>query len=72
MMPEIRFRQSEDKLEEYIKSLLSFKQGLAYDKCDTCRERGQGVYNVVTGQFTCVNCMAKKKWIEMVGPPCQY
>ena len=72
MMPEIRFRYSEDKLEEYIQSLLSFKQGLAYDRCDTCGERGQGMYNVVTGQFTCVNCKAKKKWIEMVGHPCQY
>lgn len=72
MMSEIRFRYSEDKLSEYIQSLLSFKQGLAYDRCDTCRERGQGVYNAVTGQFTCVNCMAKKKWIELVGEPCQY
>lgn len=71
-MEEIRFRKSEDELEQYIRALLSIKPGLAYDRCDSCGEKGKGVYCAVDGQFTCVNCMAKKKWIELVGQPCQY
>ena len=42
------------------------------DRCDACKDWGQGVYDVQTGRFVCLNCIAKKKWLEMVGPPSPY
>ena len=47
-MQEIRFRQSEDEVEQYLKGL--FESGLmVIDRCDTCGDRKRGLYSVTTG-----------------------
>lgn len=67
-MQEIRFRQSEDELEQYLKGL--FASGLmVVDKCDTCGDRDKGLYSVTTGSFTCYKCLAKQKFESLVGKP---
>ena len=72
MMPEIRFRDSEERL---VKEVGEFRHSLGCqwnDCCDECRGWGQGLYDVANGQFTCINCIAKKRWLEMVGKPSEY
>lgn len=67
-MQEIRFRQSEDEVEQYLKGL--FNSGLmVVERCDTCGDRDKGLYSYATGSFTCYKCLAKKKFEEMVGKP---
>lgn len=67
-MQEIRFRHSEDLVEQYLKGL--FGSGLmVVDKCDTCGDHDKGLFSVTTGSFTCYKCLAKKKFEDLVGKP---
>lgn len=69
MMPEIRFRDSEERLAKEMEEMRHFTACQWRDRCDECKHWGQGVYDVANGSFRCLNCIAKKKWLEMVGPP---
>lgn len=69
-MPEIRFRDSEERLAKEMESMRHSVGVQWRDHCDECKDWGQGVYDVKNGQFVCLNCIAKRKWLEMVGPPC--
>lgn len=69
MMPEIRFRDSEEKLIQEMEAMRHSICCQWRDRCDDCKDWGQGVYDVKNGRFSCLNCIAKKKWLEMVGPP---
>ena len=72
MMQEIRFRASEEQLIKEMKEM-SHSVGCQWrDRCDDCKRWGQGFYNVSTGEFVCLNCIAKKRWLEMVGNPSEY
>jgi len=72
MMQEIRFRASEEQLVKEMKEM-SHSIGCQWrDRCDECKSWGQGFYDAKTGKFTCLNCIAKKKWLEMVGPPSNF
>lgn len=72
MMPEIRFRYSEERLAEEMEALKHF-HGCQWSKhCDECKRWGQGFHEVSTGKFICLNCIARKKWLEMVGKPSEY
>ena len=67
-MQEIRFRQSEEVVEQYLKRL--FDSGLmVVSHCDTCGDRAKGTYSYTTGNFTCYKCLAKKKFEDLVGKP---
>ena len=67
-MQEIRFRQSQEVVEQYLKDL--FASGLmVVDKCDTCGDRDKGLYSVTTGTFTCYKCIARTRFEELVGKP---
>lgn len=72
MMPEIRFRDSEERLVKEMEELRHFIGCQWNDRCDSCKGWGQGLYDVATGKFTCLNCIAKKRWLEMVGKPSEY
>lgn len=67
-MQEIRFRYSEDVVEQYLKGLFASKL-MVVDKCDTCGDRDKGLYSVTTCEFTCYKCLAKKKFEDLVGKP---
>jgi len=67
-MQEIRFRQSEDELEQYLKELFASGLMVVY-KCDTCGDRDKGLYSYTTGTFTCYKCLAKQKFESLVGKP---
>lgn len=67
-MQEIRFRQSEDEVEQYLTGM--FKSGfMVIDRCDTCGDRDKGIYSYPEGTFTCYKCLAKKRFEELVGKP---
>jgi len=72
MMPEIRFRESEERLVKEMEELRHSICCQWRDRCDTCKGWGQCFYDVKNGKFTCLNCIAKKKWLEMVGPPSNF
>lgn len=67
-MQEIRFRQSEEIVEQYLKDLFDSKLMVA-SRCDTCGDRDKGLYSFTTGSFTCYKCLAKKKFEDLVGKP---
>lgn len=67
-MQEIRFRQSEDLVEQYLKGLFESKL-MVVSRCDTCGDSDKGLYSVTTGSFTCYKCLAKKKFEDLVGKP---
>ena len=67
-MQEIRFRHSEEQVIEYLKQLRKHEY-LSYDSCSTCGQNGRGCYQIVTGNFVCINCLAKKRFEELVGKP---
>ena len=68
MMQEIRFRHSEDEIEQYLKGM--FESGfMVVERCDTCGDRDKGIYSYTEGTFTCYKCLAKKKFEELVGKP---
>lgn len=69
MMQEIRFRDSEEQLVKEMETLRHSVGCQWNDRCDDCKRWGQGFYEVQTGRFVCLNCIAKKRFLEMVGPP---
>lgn len=72
MMPEIRFRYSEECLVKAMEELRYSKGCQWSDHCAECKRWGQGFHDVSAGKFICLNCIAKKKWLEMVGKPSEY
>ena len=67
-MQEIRFRQSEELVEQYLKDL--FKSGLmVVSRCDTCGDHDKGLYSYATGSFTCYKCLDRTRFEDLVGKP---
>lgn len=67
-MQEIRFRQSEDEVEQYLKDLFDSKL-MVVSRCDSCGDHDKGLFSYTTGAFTCYKCLAKKKFEDLVGKP---
>lgn len=68
-MPEIRFSDSLEKTRKYMKELLVHPMTGYKDRCDECREWQRGIYQVTTGNFVCVNCLAREYFERLVGKP---
>lgn len=67
-MQEIRFRDSEEIVEQYLKNLFDSKF-MVVSRCDTCGDCEKGLYSYMNGTFTCYKCLAKKKFEDLVGKP---
>ena len=68
-MPEIRFSDSLEKTRKYLQELLVHPMTGYQDRCDECREWHRGIYQVTTGMFVCVNCLAREHFELLVGKP---
>lgn len=68
-MPEIRFSYSLEKTQQYMKDLLAHPITGCKDRCDECREWRRGIYQIDTGKFVCVNCLAGEYFERLVGKP---
>lgn len=68
-MPEIRFSYSLEKTQQYVKDLLAHPITGCQDRCDECREWQRGIYQIDTGKFVCVNCLAGEYFERLVGKP---
>ena len=67
-MHEIRFSDSIDKVERQFK-LWTEDPFLARDRCDRCKEWGDGFYDETHLNFICLKCQAKMLFESMVGKP---
>ena len=68
-MQEIRFSHSLEQAEKYFRELEANPYTQYRDRCDYCGHFRRGVFQLVEGTFICTVCMAKDKFLELVGLP---
>lgn len=68
-MQEIRFSHSKEVVENYYRELYNSPLTEWRNTCNWCGNYRRGVFQLTTGEFKCVNCMALDKFHELVGMP---
>lgn len=67
-MDEIRFSDSLERVEHQVKLWME-SPFLKRDRCDKCKEWGDGFYDESPLYFVCLKCSARMLFESMVGQP---